>query len=259
MHKPGLKITLLGTGSSHGVPVNGCSCPVCLSEDWQDKRLRCAVFVQYEDLSILIDAGPDIRQQLLRAKVSKIDALLISHEHNDHVIGLDDLRPYNYISRRPLNLYCTDRVALALRQRFDYIFGPSPYGGALKAEIHVCRFDRPLNIEGHVIVPIEVSHGDIPVHGFRFGDFTYITDAKSISPAEIEKMEGTAYLVINALHYVGHISHFNVDEALEIIEQVKPRKAWLTHISHFMGRAEEVNKKLPHNVELAYDGLEINC
>lgn len=250
-------VTFLGTASSHGVPVLACPCKVCNSIDSRDQRLRSSIYVQYQGVSILVDAGPDIRQQVLYHNLTLLDGLLITHEHNDHIIGLDDLRPYNYIDGLPVQIYGTSEVKTAFNQRFPYIFGNMPYVGALKIEIHEISHHEVIRIKGVEIIPIQVWHGNMPVLGFRFGDFTYITDAKTISPEEMKKIQGSRILVLNALHFTGHTAHFNVDEALEVISIIKPERAYLTHLSHYIGVHEEVNKRLPDGVELAYDGLQI--
>ncbi len=252
-----IRVTFLGTASSHGVPVLGCPCEVCDSLDSRDHRLRSSIYVQYQGISILVDAGPDIRQQVLRHNLTQLDGLLITHEHNDHIIGLDDLRPYNYIDGLPVQIYGTSDVKTAFNQRFPYIFGNKPYAGALKIELHEISHHEIIRIKGVEIIPIQVWHGNMPVLGFRFGDFTYITDAKTISSQEMIKIKGTRILVLNALHYTGHTAHFNVNEALEVISQINPERAYLTHLSHFIGVHEEINKRLPEGVELAYDGLQI--
>jgi phosphoribosyl 1,2-cyclic phosphate phosphodiesterase len=251
------RVTFLGTASSHGVPVIACPCKVCTSHDVRDRRLRSSIYVQHQGVSILIDAGPDLRQQALLYNVHDLDALLITHEHNDHIIGLDDLRPYNYINGLPVQIFGTSEVKSALDDRFPYIFGKNPYVGALKIEFHEINHHDTIRIKSVEIIPIQVWHGNMEVLGFRFGDFTYITDAKTISAEEMKKIKGSRILVLNALHFTGHTAHFNVDEALEVIWQIGPERAYLTHLSHYIGVHEEVNKRLPDGVELAYDGLQI--
>lgn len=252
-----VEATFLGTGSSHGVPVIGCPCPVCQSDDLRDKRMRSALALKYGSLSLLIDTGPDLRHQLLCYPTGPLDAVLLTHEHNDHIVGFDDLRPYNYFQTGPLKVYGTSAVKKALDQRFDYIFGEAPYPGALKVDFEEMDPDATWWMDGHPIVPIRVWHGKMPVLGFRFGEFAYVTDAKVIPEESMQKLEGVQVLVLNALHFTGHHVHLNVEEALAIINRIQPEKAFLTHISHFMGFHEEVNKMLPDGVELAYDGLVV--
>ncbi len=257
MHPNTIHATFLGTGSSHGVPVLRCPCDVCASNDPKDARLRSSIWLKYGSVSILIDTGPDVRQQLLRFSVDKIDAVLLTHEHNDHIVGLDDLRPYNYFQEEPLVLYGTKDVCDALHQRFDYIFGHNPYPGALKVTFQEISHDKILWLKGYPVIPIQVLHGKMKVLGFRMGKFAYITDAKIISDEALSKLEELDILILNALHFSPHPLHLNVQEALATIERLQPKRTYLTHISHFMGKHKEINKLLPPNVELAYDGLEL--
>ena len=252
-----IKLTFLGTGTSQGVPVIGCECQVCSSISSKDKRLRTSVLVSSPYFNIAIDAGPDFRQQMLRAKVRHLDALLITHEHNDHIVGLDDVRPFNFSSGRDLPVYATREVGNAIKERFKYIFAPNPYPGAPRIELKILDPNRNFKINNQAIIPINVMHGSMPVLGFRFGEIVYITDAKTIAEEELKKLENCEHLVLNALHHSKHHSHLNLEEALSIISKVKPKKAYLTHISHRMGLNDEVNLSLPENVMLAYDGLQI--
>lgn len=251
-------ITFLGTGTSQGVPVIGCDCPACSSTDPKDKRLRTSIMVSEGDKNIVIDVGPDFRQQMLRAKVKKIEAVLLTHEHNDHIMGLDDVRPFNFRYKIAMPIYATERVQVALKNRFDYAFDKDPYPGAPRFQLHTIDRDTPFAVAGFQIIPIELSHGILPVMGFRFGDFTYMTDMKSITPTELEKVKGTKVLVLDALHHSIHHSHLNLSEALALIEVLQPEQAYLIHASHKMGRYSEVSKDLPEHVALAYDGLVIS-
>jgi len=253
-----LQVTILGTGTSQGVPVIGCECNVCLSDDPKDSRLRCAVHVQTDTLDVVIDVGPDFRQQMLRAGIAKLDAALITHEHNDHMIGLDDVRPFNFKQRSDIPIYAVEDVHEQLRSKFHYAFAKNPYPGAPRLKVETLNIDDPFHIKGVKIIPIPVLHGNLPVLGFRFGDFTYITDVKYIPPRSWELILGTKYLVISALHHEEHHSHLNLTEALAVIEKLQPEMAYLTHISHRMGKAADINPGLPENVQLAYDGLLIN-
>ena len=252
-----LKATVLGSGTSQGVPVIGCTCPVCQSNDPRDHRLRTSLLLSYGEENIVIDAGPDFRYQMLRAKVTALDALVLTHEHNDHIIGLDDIRPFNFMRRRPLEVYATSRVQEAVMSRFGYIFDPNPYPGAPSIHLKNIQPELPVIHGSFEMHPIQVMHATMPVLGFRIGDFTYITDAKTISDDEIEKVKGTDTLILNALHHKPHYSHLNLDEAIALIDQIQPRQTYLTHVSHNMGRYEEVQKSLPNGVSLAYDGLMI--
>lgn len=251
-----MKLTLLGTGTSQGVPVIGCDCHVCLSNDPRDKRLRTAALLRQEDTNILIDTGPDLRQQMLRAGVRHLDAILLTHEHNDHVIGLDDVRPFNFRSGHPMSVYALPRVAADVQRRFAYIFG-EPIPGLPRVELHTIDANDSFCIGGVGVQTIGILHGRLPILGFRFGAIAYLTDVKSLEPEELAKLAGTRYLVINALRQRPHPTHLNLEEALAIIEKIGPEKAWITHISHEMGRTDELAGQLPPGVFAGYDGLEI--
>ncbi|MEO0775837.1 MAG: MBL fold metallo-hydrolase [Bacteroidota bacterium] len=252
-----MKVTFLGTGTSQGVPVIGCDCEVCQSPDPHDKRLRPSILLQHHDLNLVIDTGPDFRQQMLRAGVQKIEAVLLTHEHNDHIIGIDDVRPFNFRYRLDMPVYADPRVQAQLRERFAYIFAVDGYPGIPRLELRNIEKSKRFEVNGLSVLPIEVIHGRLPVLGFRFGDFTYITDAKYISEASQDLIKGSKILVLNALHHQMHYSHFNLEEALEMIAILQPERAYLTHISHYMGLHREVNAQLPAGVQLAHDGLEL--
>ena len=251
-----MKVTFLGTGTSQGIPIIGSTHPVCLSTNPKDKRLRVSVLIEWNDLSVLIDCSPDFRQQLLRTSCTKIDAVLFTHEHSDHTAGLDDLRPF-YFRQGNLHIYAHERVLNALKQRFGYIFKTeNKYPGVLSLETHSIQ-NKFFYIGHKKILPIEVFHHKLPVFGFRVGSFAYITDAKTVSDKELDKLKNLDVLVVNALRIEPHLSHFNLEEALAFIEKVSPKKAYLTHISHHLGFHDEVQKTLPQSVHLAYDQLEI--
>jgi phosphoribosyl 1,2-cyclic phosphate phosphodiesterase len=249
-----MKITFLGTGTSQGIPVIACRCEVCSSSNPKDNRLRCSVLVEFNGKTIVIDTGPDFRQQMLKNKVRRLDAVLFTHEHKDHVAGLDDIRAFNFVMKQNMDIYLTDAVEQAIRREFSYIFADTKYPGIPLINLHRIT-NHPFDLFDQTILPIEVMHYQMPVFGYRIGDFTYITDAKSISEIELEKLEGTKILVINALRRETHVSHFTLNEALELINRIKPQKGYLTHLSHQMGKHEDVMKELPTNVEIAYDGL----
>jgi phosphoribosyl 1,2-cyclic phosphate phosphodiesterase len=251
-----MKITFLGTGTSQGVPVIGCNCEVCKSADSRNQRLRSSIHIQDTDLSIVIDTGPDFRQQMLRAGINTLDAVIFTHEHKDHTAGLDDIRAYNYIQQKHMDLYLTSHVEQALRKDYAYIFAEDKYPGIPLVNLRRIT-NETFKVEHLDVIPVEVFHYKLPVFGFRFRDFTYITDAKTIAANELEKIKGSKTLVINALRREKHISHFTLDEALEIIEEIKPEHAYLTHLSHQMGLHADVEALLPDFVRLAYDNLQI--
>jgi phosphoribosyl 1,2-cyclic phosphate phosphodiesterase len=250
-----IKITFLGTGTSLGIPIVGCDCTVCRSTDPRDKRLRTSVLIQAAGQNIVIDTGPDFRFQVLRAGLHRLDAVIFTHEHRDHIAGLDDIRPYNYRQGGTIPLYGNEEVIKRIKVEFDYIF-KGDYPGIPKVQIH--RIDNtPFTIGSLSVIPIQVMHHTMPVFGFRLGDFTYITDANSIPDDEMKKIHGSRFLVINALQREDHPSHFTLDEALEIIGNVNPEKAFLIHMGHNMGLHQQLAGELPPNVFLAYDGLSV--
>lgn len=249
-------VTFLGTGTSQGVPVIGCHCRVCRSVDFRDKRLRTSIHLQISDKSIVVDTGPDFRQQMIREGIQQLDAILFTHEHKDHTAGLDDIRPFNFRQKRDMPIYARQQVIDQIKTEFAYAFSEKRYPGVPQILPHTIT-NQPFSINGIHIDPIEVFHYKLPVFGFRINNFSYITDASYISPAEKEKLKGSEVLVLNALQREDHISHFTLQEALEIISEVKPRKAYLLHISHRLGLHSEISRELPEGVELAYDGLKI--
>ncbi|WP_353087032.1 MBL fold metallo-hydrolase [Flavobacterium sp.] len=250
-----MKIYFLGTGTSQGIPVIGSDHPVCLSQDPRDKRLRVSIWVEVEGQSLIVDCGPDFRQQVLTSGCTRIDGLLFTHEHADHTAGLDDIRPFNF-QYGPMPVYAESRVIANLRQRYNYIFATeNRYPGAPAVHVHPIEANAPFSIGGVAIQPIRVWHGDLPVLGFRIGDFAYLTDVKTIETAELDKLKGLKVLVVNALREAPHDTHFNLQEALDFVNLVHPEQAYLTHISHHMGFHAEREKTLPSSVFLAYDNL----
>jgi len=251
-------LTILGSGTSQGVPVIACDCEVCSSVDEKDYRTRTSAMITINGQNHVIDSGPDFRFQMLREKVKTLKSVIFTHEHKDHIAGLDDVRAFNYKEKRDMNVYASERVKGALFREYHYIFADDTYPGVPKIKISVIE-NTPFEIDEHVCIqPIEVMHYRLPVFGFRIGDLTYITDAKTVSTSEKEKIRGSKTLIINALRKEPHISHFNLDEALEFISEINPQKAFLTHISHLFGKHKVIEKNLPDNVHLAYDGLPID-
>ncbi|MBA2612126.1 MAG: MBL fold metallo-hydrolase [Bacteroidetes bacterium] len=251
-----MKVTFLGTGTSQGVPIIACTCEVCSSSDSRDKRLRSSILVESETTRIVVDSGPDFRQQLLREKVKRLDAVVFTHEHKDHIAGLDEVKAFNFINKMVMPVYATTRVQQALHREFAYIFSEEKYPGI--PEINVIDFDNEAFFIGDILLtPINVMHYKLPVKGFRINDFAYITDANFIPAEEKAKLQNLNVLVLNALRREPHISHFTFKEAVELVKELKPRKAYLTHISHQLGLHEETSKELPANIELAVDGLQL--
>lgn len=250
-----MRFTFLGTGTSQGVPVIGCTCKVCKSVDFKNQRTRCAAMIEINDKIIVIDIGPDFRQQMLRERVNKIDAILITHEHKDHTGGLDDVRPFNFKHKMDMPVYARRSVCEQLKIEYNYIFKANPYPGAPRVILHEIQ-NQPFLIDDIKVQPIEGLHAQLLVFGFRIGPLTYITDMNKISETELQKIEGSEVLVINALQKEEHASHFRLDEALTIIKKTNPKKAFLTHLSHRMGLHYEIEQELPQNVTIAYDGLK---
>jgi phosphoribosyl 1,2-cyclic phosphate phosphodiesterase len=252
-----LKVYFLGTGTSQGIPVIGSKHSVCTSNDLKDKRLRVSVWISWENYSYVIDCGPDFRQQMLASNCQKVDGILYTHEHSDHTAGLDDIRPFNF-KQGEIPIYAHQRVIDNLRKRFEYIFETeNKYPGAPSVKTIEVVNDHPFSIGNKMAIPINVMHGDLQVFGYRIDDFAYLTDVKTIEKNEIEKLKNLKVLVVNALREEPHATHFNLQEALDFIALIQPDKAYITHISHIMGFHQDIQKKLPKNVYLAYDNLEI--
>ncbi|MFI8378018.1 MBL fold metallo-hydrolase [Leeuwenhoekiella sp. NPDC079379] len=252
-----MKVTFLGTGTSQGIPIIGSTHPVCQSRDIRDKRLRVSVLINYNNANYVIDCGPDFRQQMLRENVTHLEALLFTHEHADHTAGLDDIRPF-FFRQGDIPLFAHKRVINELKRRFDYIFETeNRYPGAPAVEINEVVNNVPFKINDLEVQPINVMHGNLQVFGYRFGKFAYLTDVKTISAEEKEKLKNLDVLVVNALREEAHYTHFNLIEALEFVAEINPKKTYFTHISHLLGFHAEVEEKLPENVHLAYDGLTL--
>lgn len=249
--------TFLGTGTSQGVPMIGCTCVVCSSKNPKDKRLRSSIMIESGSDRVVIDTGPDFRQQMLRENVRSLDGVVFTHEHKDHIAGLDDVRAFNYLHKKSMDIYATPRVLEALHREFFYVFSGISYPGIPKLELHTID-SRPFKVASFDFIPIPVMHLDLPVMGFRIGNFSYITDANYIDNDSKELIKGSEVLVLNALRKEKHVSHFNLDEAVSLVEELKPKKAYLTHISHQLGLNDEVNRQLPAGIECAWDGLRID-
>ncbi|WCT11213.1 MBL fold metallo-hydrolase [Mucilaginibacter jinjuensis] len=252
-----MTITFLGTGTSQGVPVIACTCEVCTSTDKRDNRLRSSILIESDGKVIVVDTGPDFRYQMLRAKVMHLDAVVFTHEHKDHIAGLDDIRAFNYKQQAAMSVYANEQVQVALKREFYYIFSDFKYPGIPQVNLHTIDKNTPFHIGEVKLTPIEVLHYKLPVLGFRVKDFTYITDAKTISDTEREKIKGSKILVINALQRQSHISHFTFDEAIAFAQEMGAEHTYFTHISHRLGKHADVSAELPANIHLAYDGLQI--
>ena len=249
-------VTFLGTGGSQGVPVIACQCAVCKSNDLKDKRLRTSVLIQIDDQNFIIDAGPDFRQQALREEMTSLEAIIFTHQHKDHTGGLDGVRAFNFIQKRTMPIFGTQRVINHLKKEFYYAFAENKYPGTPELDIHEIH-NEAFTINGVELLPIEGFHHKLPVFGYRIGDFTYITDVKYIPPKELRKVKGSKVIVLNALRKEEHLSHFSLSEAINLVYKLAPEKAYFTHLSHSMGKHEEVSADLPENIFLAFDGLKI--
>ena len=253
-----LRITILGSGTSTGVPLIGCICPVCTSDDPRDSRLRTSIKIESDTTCIIIDTTPDFRYQMLRTKTTHIDAVVFTHPHRDHYAGLDDIRPFNFFSGKSMPIYANTITQVAIQRDFYYAFEANKDAGLPAMQLHTIDHETPFKIGDIQLTPIQVMHREMPVLGFRIGDFTYITDANSISDASKDLIRGSKVLVLNALRHETHISHFTLDEAIALAHELQIPQVYLTHISHLMGFHREVSSNLPLNVFLAYDSLTVN-
>lgn len=252
----GIKVTFLGTGTSQGVPVIGCTCKICTSKDKRDNRTRTSIVVESRNTRFVIDTGPDFRQQCLREKIGKIDAVVFTHEHKDHIAGMDDVRAFNFIHKMVMPIYATQRVYKALQREYAYIFSGEKYPGI--PDIEMVNFeDEVFSIGDLKITPVNLMHHKMSVKGFRVNNFAYITDANFIDEKEKEKLRNLDVLVLNALRREPHISHFTLSEAIALSNELKPSKTYFTHVSHQLGLHNDVNMELPDNMELAFDGLQL--
>ncbi len=249
-------VTFLGTGTSQGVPMIGCKCKVCKSDDLRDKRLRSSVMININNKIFVIDTGPDFRQQMLRENVERLDAILFTHEHKDHTAGLDDIRAFNYFQKQAMNVFAEERVQQSLKQEYSYVFASEKYPGIPQIKFRSIS-TKPFIAEGIQIIPIRVMHHKLPILGFRIQDFTYLTDINQIATEEIIKIKGSKHIVISGLRKEPHISHFSLSESLELLKELEPERAYITHCSHQLGLYNDVQKELPKNVILAYDTLKI--
>ena len=253
---PELKVTFLGTGTSGGVPMIACGCEVCTSKDEKDKRLRSSILVQSKNTTLVVDTTPDFRTQMLRANVKTLNAVLFTHPHKDHVAGLDDIKAYNFFQQKPMDVYANKMTQETLFREFPYIFASEKYPGVPSVELHSISLE-PFVIGDIPIIPIQVYHLKMPVMAFRFGGFTYITDANKIDDVEKEKIKGSKIIVVNALRKSQHISHFTLQQAIDLVKELEIPEAYFTHISHQLGRHHEISTELPDGIHLAYDGLQL--
>ncbi len=251
-----MKVTFLGTGTSQGVPIICCECNVCRSVNPKDNRLRSSILIESDTTKIIIDSGPDFRQQLLRIGLKSLDAVVFTHEHKDHIAGLDEVKAFNFFNQMRMPVYASSRVQDALKREFAYIFTEDKYPGVPEIDLYTVE-DSPIKIKDIELLPIDVIHYRLPIKGYRINDFTYITDANYISEQEKNKIKGSKIIVINSLRKQEHVSHFTFQQAIDLMLELKPEKAYFTHISHQLGLHDEVSKELPDFIELAYDGLQL--
>ncbi|MDD5570928.1 MAG: MBL fold metallo-hydrolase [Bacteroidales bacterium] len=252
-----MRVTFLGTGTSQGVPVVACNCEVCKSTNIKDKRLRASVMIEVGENTFIIDTGMDFREQMLRENVKKIEAVIITHDHKDHIGGMDDLRGFNYTQRKPIDVFATSDVIKSIKNDFRYAFEEVKFSSLPEIKLHTIK-NKPFKINNVNFIPVEVLHYRLKIFGYRVGDFTYITDASKITPCEMDKIRDSKCIVLNALRIKPHISHYNLEQAIEILRELKPKTAYLTHISHQLGSHRQVEEKLPSFIKLAYDGLKLD-
>ena len=252
-----MKVTFLGTGTSQGVPILCCECIVCRSQNTKDKRLRTSILIESNQAKVVIDSGPDFRQQLLREELKTLDAVVFTHEHKDHIAGLDEVKSFNFFNKMRMPVYATERVQEAIKREFAYIFSEEKYPGIPEIDLYPVK-DEPFTVKEITFTPINVMHYKLPVKAYRIKDFTYITDANYISKEEKEKIKGSEIIVVNALRKEEHISHYTLQEAINLLKELNPKKGYITHISHQLGLHDVVSKELPDFIELAYDGLKID-
>ncbi len=253
-----MKITVLGSGTSQGIPIITCDCDVCRSTDPKDRRLRTSILIESEESTICVDAGPDFRYQMLRAGVKKLDAILITHEHKDHIGGLDDARPLIFVQKKPMTIYASKEAQEEIKREYSYAFvnEDERYPGVPTFDLFEIN-NEPIKINDLTIEPIKLKHFTLTSYGFRIGNFAYVTDLSELSEEAFKKLEGTEYMILEALRKKEHYSHINLSQAIEIAQRLNVKKAWFTHVSHEMGKTADVNPTLPENMMLAYDGLEI--
>ncbi|MBK6834622.1 MAG: MBL fold metallo-hydrolase [Bacteroidetes bacterium] len=251
-----MKVTFLGTGTSQGVPIIACDCDVCVSGNEKDKRLRSSILIEDQGSTFVIDSGPDFRQQLLRAKTKNLDAVIFTHEHKDHIAGLDEVKAFNYLHKKRVDVWADKNVEAAIRREFAYIFSDEKYPGIPEIDLHEIG-NEPFTINKTTFIPIDVLHYRLPVKAFRINNFAYVTDANHIADHEKEKLKGLDYLVLNALRREKHISHFTLQEAIELSQELGAKQTYFTHLSHQLGKHDDVSKELPTNICLAFDGLQI--
>lgn len=257
MQNPPLKITFLGTGTSSGVPMVACTCAVCISTDKKDKRLRSSILVQSNTTTFVIDTTPDFRYQMLRENVKKLDAVLFTHPHKDHIAGLDDVRAFNFFQHKPMDIFANSLTEEAIKREFAYAFSDKKYSGVPELNLNTIN-GTPFYIGNIPVIPVEVWHLKMPVLGFRLGNFTYITDANRIEESEKEKIRGSEVMVLNALRKEKHISHYTLDEAVAEVQGLHIPQSYFTHISHQLGKHVEINAGLPAGIKLAWDGMQLN-
>lgn len=254
-----MKLTFLGTGTSQGIPVIACDCEVCQSNNPYDDRTRTSVMVENDGQVVVVDTGPDFRTQMLREKVKRLDGVVFTHPHKDHIAGMDDIRAFNFRQKKDMDVYANTLTAIALKREYHYVFAEDKYPGVPQVNLHHIEAYQPFQVGGMEWLPIPVLHYKMPVLGFRIGDMAYITDANFISEEALDQLKGLKVLVLNALRIKKHLSHFNLEEAIAMVERLQPERAYFTHLSHYMGTHEDASKLLPPGIEIAYDGLQVEC